>query len=110
MAAEGRHAGILFLAGAWLAHRATDLLGKVGLLPGEPAILVGGTAKMSIGCGAPIDWPAELEGATDIGWREPENLRQNLLELLLFDLAGPVRVHQERHRVGNSDCVGDLDR
>src|SRR5262245_36384903 len=64
---------------------------------------------MAVGRGAAIDRAVELERAPDIGRRQAEDLRQRLLQLLLVDLAGPVRVDQERHRIGDADRIGDLD-
>src|SRR6478672_9764415 len=93
-----------------LLHRALDLRGEVGLLPREAAVLFRLTAEMAVGGGAAIDRPVELERAPDIGRRQAEQLRQDLLELLLVDLAGAVRVDEHRHRVGDADRVGDLDR
>ena len=64
---------------------------------------------MAVGRGAAIDRPVELQRAADVGRRQPEQLRQHLLELLLVDLAGAVGIDQERHRIGDADRVGDLD-
>src|ERR1035441_2434746 len=58
----------------WLAHRALDGVGEIGLFPGEAAVLVGGAAEMAVGRGAPIDRAAELEGAADIGRPQREQL------------------------------------
>ena len=93
-----------------LFHRTFNRCGEIGLLPGEAAILVRRAAEMTVGGGAPVDRPVELEGAADVGRRQAEQLRQDLLELLFFHLAGAVGVDQNRHRIGDTDRVGDLDR
>src|SRR5262245_7072641 len=62
-------------ASTGLGHRASDVPHQVGLLPGEAAVLVGRTAEMAVGGGAPVDRPVELERAADVGRREPEDFR-----------------------------------
>ena len=64
---------------------------------------------MTIGGGAPIDRPVQLERAANVGRCEAEDVGQDLLELFLVDLAGSVGIDQDRHRVGNADGIGDLD-
>src|SRR6185312_13816803 len=92
-----------------LPDRAFDRPGEVGLLPGEAAVLVRRAAEMAVGCRAAVDRPVELERTADIGRGQPEQLRQNLLELLFGDLAGAVGVDQNRHRIGDANGVGNLD-
>src|SRR3954447_21194691 len=82
---------------------------EVGLLPREAAVLIGCAAEMAVSRGAPIDRPIELERAADVGRREAEHLRQDLFKLALVNLAGAVRVHEKRHRIGDADRVRDLD-
>src|SRR3954470_19705612 len=91
------------------AQRALELIGEIRLFPREAAILVGSAAEVAVGGRAAIDGLVELQRAADVGRGEPEHLRQNLLELALVDLAGAVRVDQNRHRVGDADGIGDLD-
>ena len=55
--------------------RAPDFLCEVHLLPGEPAILVGGAAEVPVGGGPPIDRAIELQCAANIGRGEAEHLR-----------------------------------
>src|SRR5512141_2151040 len=92
-----------------LFHRALDRGGEVGLFPGKAAVLLGRAAEMAVGRGAPVDRSVELERAADVGRGKAEQLRQNLLELVFRDLAGTVRVDEERHRIGDADRVGNLD-
>src|ERR1700704_6038298 len=92
-----------------LADRASDVLHQIRLLPGEAAVLVRCAAEMTIGGGAPIDRPVQLERAANVGRCEAEDVGQDLLELFLVDLAGSVGIDQDRHRVGNADGIGDLD-
>src|SRR5581483_10129907 len=91
------------------SHRTLQLIDEVGPLPREAAVLFGGTAEMTIGRGAVVDRPIQLQRAADVGRRQPEQLRQHLLQLLLVDLRGAVGVDQERHRIGDADRIGDLD-
>src|SRR6476469_10142466 len=64
---------------------------------------------MTIGCRALVDGPVELERAANIRRGKAEQLGEDLLELLLFDLAGAMRIDQKRHRVSHADRIGDLN-
>src|SRR3954468_22345129 len=90
-------------------ERAAQLLDQVGALPGEATIFFRRAAEMAVSGGAPVDWPVELERAANIGRRQPEHLRQELLQLALVDFAGAVQIDQERHRNRYADRVSDLD-
>src|SRR5689334_15256208 len=92
-----------------LLHRAADGRSKIGLLPGEATVLLRRAAKMAIRRCAFVDWAVELERAANICRRQTEQLRQNLFELFLLDLASAMGVDQDGHRVGNADGVRDLD-
>src|SRR6185312_996887 len=92
----------------WL-HRALERVDEIGPLPGEAAVLFGGAAEMTVSRGAAVDRPVQLQRATDVGRRQPEQFRQHLLELLLVDMRGAVGIDQQRHRIGDADRVGDLD-
>src|SRR5581483_3043642 len=95
---------------SWLkSERALQRVGEIGPLPGEAAVLFGGAAKVTIGRGAAVDRAVELQRAADVGRRQAKQLGQDLLELLLVDLAGAVGIDQHRHRVGDADGVSDLD-
>src|SRR4051794_38800945 len=76
------------------SERLLQLPCQIGLLPREAAILVRCPAEMPISGRAAIDRPVELERAADVGRREAEHLRQNLLKLALIDLAGTVQIDQ----------------
>src|SRR5437870_5469842 len=90
-------------------HRAADRRSKIGLLPGEAAVLFRCAAKMAISRCPFVDRPVELERTANICRRQTKQLRQDLFELFLLDLARAVRVDQDGHRVGNADRVRDLD-
>ena len=45
---------------------------------------------MAVSGGAAVDRPVQLERAADVGRRQAEELRQDLLQLLLVDVPGPV--------------------
>src|SRR5262249_1345841 len=94
-----RHPGF----GETLLERALELADQIGLLPGEAAVLFRRTSEVTVGRGAAVDRAVELERPADVRGREPEQLRQHLLELLLLDLAGAVGINQQRHRVSNAD-------
>src|ERR1700761_4556892 len=87
------------------SHRALQLIDEIGPLPGEPAVLFGGAAEMTVGRGALVDRAVELQRAADVGRRQAEQFRQHLFELLLIDMRGAVGVDQQRHRVGDADRV-----
>src|SRR5262249_46481039 len=61
-------------ASTGLAHRGPDVPDQVRLLPGEAAVFFRRTTEVAVGGGAAVDRPVQLERATDIGRREPENL------------------------------------
>src|SRR3569833_2207181 len=92
-----------------LFHRALDLRGEVGLLPREAAVLLRLAAEMAVGGGAAIDRPVELQRAPDVGRRQAEQLGQDLLELLLVDLAGAGRGGRRRRRSGGAGRGGGRD-
>src|SRR5262249_26219148 len=93
-----------------LLEGALELAHQVGLLPGEAAVLLRLTAEVAVGRGAAIDRPVELERAAGGGRGQPGDFRQYPGELALVDLAGAVGVDQHRHRIGDADRIGDLDR
>src|SRR5579863_3648806 len=92
-----------------LPHRALELIGEIGALPGEATVLLRRAAEMAVRGGALVDRPVELERAANIGRSQRENLLQGLGQLLLIRLAGAMGVDIERHRIGNADRVGDLN-
>src|ERR1700744_4358043 len=71
-------------------HRALQLGGEIGLLPREAAVLFRRAAEMAVGGGTLINRPVQLQRAADVGRRQAEQLRQDLFQLLLVDLAGAV--------------------
>src|SRR3954464_3398338 len=91
------------------ADGASDVLHQVGLFPGEAAVLVRGAAEMAVGRRAPVDRTVKLERAADVRGGEPEDFGQRPFEFLLVDFAGAMGIDQERHRVGDTDRIGDLD-
>src|SRR5690606_17651004 len=53
-----------------ISHRALDHLGEVGLLPGESALVVRRAAEMTVGRGARIDRPVQVEMLADAARRQ----------------------------------------
>src|SRR5690606_12142286 len=88
---------------------ALELVGDVGLLPGEAAVLFRLAAEMAVGRGALIDWPVEAEMRADAARREVHELLQHLRELVLVGLAGAVGVHIDRKRMCDADRISKLD-
>src|SRR5690349_16996704 len=95
-----------FLTGA---EGSLQLRDQIQPLPGEAAVLLRLAAEMAVGRGALVDRLVELQAATDVGRPQRKDVGQHLLELSLADLAGALGADIERHRIGDTDRVGDLD-
>src|SRR5579871_1875471 len=65
------------------SHRSPERVGEIDPFPGETAILVDRAAEMAVSGGAAIDRTIEFERAPNVGWRQAEHFRQDLLELFL---------------------------
>src|SRR5208282_909995 len=88
---------------------ALQLIGEIGLLPGEAAIGVGRAAEMAVGGGARVDRPVELQMGADAARAQIHHLLQHLGELILRHFAGAGGVDIDRQGLGHADGIGHLD-
>src|SRR6185437_3591409 len=92
-----------------LLHRRLDGADEVGLFPGERAVAAGLAAEVAVGRGLGVDRLVEVEMAANARGREVHHLAQRLLQHVVRNLAGAVRVDIERKRLRDADGVGELD-
>ena len=64
---------------------------------------------MAVRRGALVDRLVELQAAANVGRAQREDVREDLLQLAFVDLAGALCVDIERHRVGDTDGIGNLE-
>src|SRR4051794_22547461 len=87
---------------------ALEHFGEVGLLPGEPALIVRRAAEMTVRRGARIDRLVEIEMLADAARGQVHGFGHDLLELVLGHVAGAVGVDVDRQRPRYADRVGEL--
>src|SRR4051794_35310066 len=74
------------------AQRRLQVVELVGDLPGELLVAV---AKVTVGGGALVDRPAQIEVADDRRWAEVEDILDGELDLGRVDGLGPERLHHD---------------
>src|SRR5215469_3267624 len=89
---------------------ALERLDEVGLFPGETALVVRRAAEMTVGRGAGIDRPVEVEMGAYAARPQIHHFRRRLLQLVLRHLPGAVRIDIDRQRPSYADRVGKLQR
>src|SRR5579872_5610652 len=109
-------AGRVFARKAVLAAAACDppkhqlkgtpqFIDEIEPLPGETAVGLGGSAKMTIGRGAGIDRLVEPEMGANAARREIHQLLEHVSQFLLVD--GIFGIDVKRQRLGDADRIGD---
>src|SRR6185369_3507883 len=109
---ERGHAGLLSLDALRLqADGGLQILDQVQPLPREE-VAFRLAAEMAVGGGRPVDGLVEAEIGADSARRQAAKLRDladRLLELLVADLSGAMRVDIERQGLAHSDRISELD-
>src|SRR5687767_6796701 len=67
------------------------------------------TPEVPVGGGVAVDRALQVEVAHDGTGTEVEDGTDGLLDLRRVDLVGAERLHEDAHRVGDADGVGDLE-
>src|SRR5215813_4744571 len=89
-----------------LASRVAQGILLVRAFPGE--ILVR-AAEVTIGRGSLIDRPQQVQVLDDFPRLEPKGVADRFGNLLFGGGGRPEGVHQNRHRIGQADRIGNLD-
>src|SRR5436190_16286659 len=87
-------------SGRLQVQRRLEVVELVGDLPGE---LLVAAAEVTVGGGALVDGPAQVEVADDGGRAEVENLLHALRDLGGVDRLGAERLHHHRDGPGHAD-------
>src|SRR6266540_3223864 len=93
-----------FVGGAGLLGGPAEVVGAVGLLPGEAL-----PPEVTVRRGLAIQRPAEIEVPDDRGGPEVEHVLHRGQDPLRRDLLGPEAVHGHRHGVRRPDGVRHLE-
>src|SRR5580700_7460625 len=89
-------------SGATKSKRPAQLLGQVGPLPREAAVVLGRAAEMAVRRGALVERPVQLEMLADAARGEVDELLQDFRQPILGDGAGAVGVDVDRKRLGDA--------
>ena len=87
-----------------------DRIDKIRPLPGKSAVGLGLPAEMAIHCCSRVDGPVQAEVLADATWGQVHDLGQSALKPCFADLPASMQVDIERERLGDTDCIGQLDR
>src|SRR5580704_13992486 len=77
-----------------------------GVLPAELLLVA---PEVTVGGGAAVDGPAQVEVADDGGGAQVEDGVHGGFDADGVDRLGPERLHHDGHGPGHADGVGDLD-
>src|SRR5512140_2953145 len=90
-----------------LLDRPEKRVHQIELFPGE--FLVAPT-EVTIGCRLTVDRAEQIQPLDDAARRQIDFVQQNLVELSIGNSSGPVRVHEHRYRLGDTDRVRYLNQ